>query len=87
MAQSTAPAERDVVAYVELLRRTSEPLGLVLHGETPVNVCALPIHCFLRFSQSEDQISVSRQEVKALKQLFYVPTSSPIPFGFILTVL
>jgi len=56
VAQSTAPAERDVVAYVELLRRTSEPLGLVLHGEAPVNVCALPIHCFLRFSQSEDQI-------------------------------
>jgi len=56
VAQSTAPAERDVVAYVELLRRTSEPLGLVLHGEAPVNVCALPIHCFLSFSQSEDQI-------------------------------
>lgn len=44
MTQSTAPAERDVVAYVELLRRTSEPLGLVLHGEAPVNICMCIAH-------------------------------------------
>ena len=38
MAQSAAPTERDVVAYVELLRRTNDPLGLVLRGQLLVKL-------------------------------------------------
>ena len=38
VAQSAAPTERDVVAYVELLRRTNDPLGLVLRGQLLVKL-------------------------------------------------